>query len=173
MKKRLILLLMIGLQHAGICFAQWTEKDSLWLENILSGKEKLELAPEVKKAIESGTFIDMKNHRQELSLPPSQYTILKEFEGIGIPDTMQKHIDYRRMPPSVFSLYFMPDSFGMNELQSFYIPTQPGASYAPTGLGLVIVFSAEDAMRYIFWPSHRAKKRNRKNATAWKWYNMY
>jgi len=33
------------MQHTGNLYAQWTREDSLWIQNIVSGKEELRLKP--------------------------------------------------------------------------------------------------------------------------------
>ena len=57
-----LLLIVIGICLSGKMFVsaqQWTKKDSIWLKKVLSGKEKLELNPEAKKAIESGELTNL------------------------------------------------------------------------------------------------------------------
>ena len=52
MHKQLLIVMLICLKGADyISTQQWTKKDSVWLQNVLSGKEKLELNPETMKAI--------------------------------------------------------------------------------------------------------------------------
>lgn len=44
MHKQLLIVMLICLKGADYISAQqWTKKDSVWLQNVLSGKEKLEL----------------------------------------------------------------------------------------------------------------------------------
>lgn len=173
--KKLFFIWMICLLNTGAAFAQWTEEDSVWLKNVLSGKEKLELNPETKKAIESGTFINPEGQKQPLLTSPSEYPILKEFEDIdpSTQDSARKRIDYQSMTPAQFRLYFMSDSLFLYDLQSFYISPAEREYLQAITPGGILTFSAEDILRTIFWPSHRAKMRNRKHATAWKWYNLY
>lgn len=60
MHKQLLIVMLICLKGADYISAQqWTKKDSVWLQNVLSGKEKLELNPETMKAIQSGSFINL------------------------------------------------------------------------------------------------------------------
>ena len=40
--------------HLG--YAQWTEQDSIWLKDVLAGKDSIKLNPEFQKAIQSGSF---------------------------------------------------------------------------------------------------------------------
>ena len=60
MRKQLFIVMLICLRGADYMSAQqWTKKDSVWLQNVLSGKEKLELNPETMKAIQSGSLINL------------------------------------------------------------------------------------------------------------------
>lgn len=42
--------------HLG--YAQWTEQDSIWLKDVLAGKDSIKLNPEFQKAIQSGSFLN-------------------------------------------------------------------------------------------------------------------
>ena len=55
-KMRPIFLLIVSILPM-MAHAQWTEQDSLRLQEFLSGKEEIRLNPEFQKAIESGTFL--------------------------------------------------------------------------------------------------------------------
>lgn len=55
-KMRPIFLLIVFILPT-MAHAQWTEQDSLRLQEFLSGKEEIRLNPEFQKAIESGTFL--------------------------------------------------------------------------------------------------------------------
>ena len=60
MHKQLLIVMLICLKGADYISAQqWTKKDSVWLQNVLSGKEKLELNPETMQAIQSSTIITL------------------------------------------------------------------------------------------------------------------
>lgn len=60
MHKQILIVMLICLRGVDYISAQqWTKKDSVWLQNVLSGKEKLELNPETMKAIQSGSFINL------------------------------------------------------------------------------------------------------------------
>ena len=80
---------------------EWSKEDSIWLQNVLEGKEVLKLNENAKKAIEDGSLIIpslmKKNENRYLD-------IIIDFDNIGRLDPLQK-IDPYSMPPSVFSLY--------------------------------------------------------------------
>ena len=80
---------------------EWSKEDSIWLQNVLEGKEVLKLNENVKKAIEDGSLIIpslmKKNDNRQLE-------IIIDFDNIGRLDHM-RIIDPYSMPPAVFSLY--------------------------------------------------------------------
>ncbi len=58
--------------------------------------------------------------------------------------------------------------------RNLYVPFTIGSFGTATsgGAGFSIVFSMEDILQSIFSKTYRYKKRNAKNATAWKYYLM-
>lgn len=71
MHKQLLIVMLICLKGADYISAQqWTKKDSVWLQNVLSGKEKLELNPETMKAIQSGSFINLNEPASDMKMSP-------------------------------------------------------------------------------------------------------
>lgn len=164
---------------------EWTAKDSLWLKRVLSGEEKLQLNDETKRAIESGSLLSPDpNIQEQMQMNPMELPIIKSFEGITAPE--KKHKQLHELPPAVYKLY------GLDVKDSLPNATRSTTFYGKTIAELKALdkltpkkatvndkttysagsgFSAEDLLRTIFWPSHRAKKRNKKNANAWKTYN--
>jgi hypothetical protein len=177
MGKRFILLLFIGIHQTGSLYAQWTEKDSVWLENILSGKETIKLNPDVLKAIEYGTLLntDMISPSDQMKIVPGRIPIQKDFTEYLSPGKIQKDMEDARdvdpfsIPPAVFMQYgpaiFLPEN---TFNKAFVMPAHIKENAAsPSGR------SFDDALRSIFSPSFRARERNKKNANAWKHYNNY
>ena len=80
---------------------EWSKEDSIWLQNVLEGKEVLKLNESTKKAIEDGSLIMpsliKKNEDRHLD-------IIIDFNNIGIPAPMRK-VDPYSVPPAVYSLY--------------------------------------------------------------------
>ena len=166
----------------------WTKKDSIWLQRVLSGKEPIQLNEDTKKAIESGTLLSPDPQIQEqMKISPAEWPITKTFEGITTLENRKKQP--HELPPGVYKLY------GLDATDSLPDATRSMTLYGKTVLELNVLdtltpqkviigdnndkllrimtihFSAEDALRTIFWPSQRAKNRNKKNANAWKTYN--
>jgi len=180
------LIFVIVLKSGIVIYAQeWTEKDSFWLQRVLNGQEKLQLNDETRKAIESGTLIRNPDVLKQMKISPLELLVIKILEGSTLPDNNPKSLS--DVPPGVFKLYdfaqkdSLPDvrqatTFNaaiMAELKMLDAATYRKATVndpftiRPGGAGV----SFEDILRTIFWPIHRAKKRNAKHANAWKSYN--
>ncbi|MDO4704300.1 DUF4858 domain-containing protein [Tannerella sp.] len=193
MEKRCVLFLILGLQVCIAASAQkdWSAKDSLWLQRVLSGQEKLKLNEETLRAIRSGTLINPAP-AQQMKHSPLELPIVKSFDSIIRPESHRKlHL----LPPSVFMLYDLnknnksandPDratnkSGGMmlseRQIEEMKILMKMNVKKTTvddqrTLPSPYITFSAEDIARSIFWPSHRAKKRNARNAQAYKQFEV-
>ena len=88
---------------------QWTKKDSVWLQNVLSGKEKLELNPETMKAIQSGSFINLDEPASNMKISPvTPLPILKDFTEYIQTDSAHRKKALKDLPPGVFWLYAPP-----------------------------------------------------------------
>lgn len=101
----MFILILLCLQNGGaLVYAQWTKKDSVWLEKVRSGDEKVRLKPEVQKAIESGTFFSNDKPENKPYSSKAELPISKDFSEYLHADSTKKRIDYRQVPPSVFKL---------------------------------------------------------------------
>lgn len=166
MNKQLLICALICLNSTDYVFAQWTKKDSVWLQNILSGKEKLHLNPETMKAIQSGSLINQEKPANNMILSTPSL-IIKDFSAFIHPvDTGKKMPDYRSMPPSVFMKY---GPGYIDEPLSFKIMRSIIKQEYPHSLSSGISFG--DILDQAFLPSARAKKRNAKRSGTWKNYN--
>lgn len=177
MSKQVIILLLICLSNTEYLYAQWTEKDSVWLQKILSGKEKLELNPEALKAIQSGTLINTEEPASQMIMAPEQspaQSIQKDFTKFVRPQNTEDYNPHRKvalkdLPPAVFRLY------GMNQpvrkvkmLGSFRVyPEIRTQARKPSGL------SFDDLLQQVFMPSARYKRKNAKRWQTQKYYNNY
>jgi len=199
MKKQLVIWLLICVNGTEYAFAQWTEEDSIWLENVLSGKERIQLNPETLKAIEAGKFLNTDEPDNQLLAVPPILPILKEFDGVGVRDSGMHEIDYGSIPPGVFAKYRRElDSLRVNKYaftsqepfvrkEEFQIGNLPVTASAGArnifsdevkdgqrhGAAVVTVrsrFSLNDIFLFLFSKEERAKKKNRKRARAWKDY---
>lgn len=108
MRKHLLIWMLICLYGTEYVHAQWTKKDSVWLQDVLSGKEKLQLNTETMKAIESGNLINMDKPASEMKMAPpvAPLPILKDFsEYVQSDDSTRRKVALRDLPYSVFRLY--------------------------------------------------------------------
>jgi hypothetical protein len=173
-RRKTIILIFCCLQNTALIYAQWTKEDSIWLNNVLSGKETIRLNPDVLKAIESGTLLntDKLSPAKQMKITPGRIPINKDFTEYLSPGKIRKDIEDARdvdpfsIPPAVFMQYGPAIVLPENKFnKAFMIPDYIKENATrPSGR------SFDDALRSIFSPSFRAKERNRKNANAWKTY---
>ena len=92
--------------HLG--YAQWTEQDSIWLKDVLAGKDSIKLNPEIpKKQIQKRFFPQPGTRKNRWGKPqlaaPSNIPITKDFsEYIQQDDTTHRKVALKDLPPSVF-----------------------------------------------------------------------
>ena len=90
--------------HLG--YAQWTEQNSIWLKDVLAGKDSIKLNPEFQKAIQSGSFLNPEPGKpmgKPQLAAPSNIPITKDFsEYIQQDDTTHRKVALKDLPPSVF-----------------------------------------------------------------------
>lgn len=176
MNKRLIILLLICLNSTEYLYAQWTEKDSIRLKNILSGKEKLELNPEAVKAIESGTLINTDKPANNMIMSPTNspaQSIQKDFTEYVRPEdpyyNPKRKIALKDLPPAVLRCYGMDKPLPkVRVFGSFQVsPGIRASAQKPSGI------SFDDMLQQLFMPSARAKRQNAKRWRTNKYYNNY
>ena len=102
-KMRPIFLLIVSILPM-MAHAQWTEQDSLRLQEFLSGKEEIRLNPEFQKAIESGTFLRPDQPGTHMLSSPSELPITKDFSEYVQLDTLRRLTNYDSITPVLFML---------------------------------------------------------------------
>ncbi len=137
-------------------WGQWSEKDSVWIEDIISGKEQIRLTPEFRQKIESGRLFE--NEMFHSPLLPDSYSlpIERDFSEYLSTDSTRRP-DLTGLPPSVIIRYGLDELIEFDELGSFKLHERDIEilrQLYPGG----IKYSMEDILRTIFWKSHRAKK---------------
>ena len=213
MKKSLYLFLIIILNSGITLYAQeWTVQDSIWLQRILEGNEKIRLNEQTLKAIESGTLIrDPSLLPKEFKTHPLEMPIIRSFEDIKSSESPQP-IQPLDLPVAVYHIYVLqqpvnlstgsnipqhpvkqptvsngsltfnvkkhtfldlkiPDALNLGDPPPLRLPD--GSVSGGGNGGASVSANFEDMLRTLFWPSHRAKKRNAQNANAWKNYNEH
>ena len=170
MIKQILIGMLICLNSVEYAHAQWTQKDSVWLGNILSGKEKLQLNKETLKAIESGSLINPESPASEMRLAPTnKLSISKDFsEYIHSEDTTRRKVALMDLPPGVFKLY----NFGSDKVLPVYqsildgLKRKPPQGYIGGGMLTIFFDMGELTSRKSY-----VHKRNAKRDATWREYN--
>jgi len=179
--KTLILSLLFSSTVLSLNAQNWNKEDSVWLLNVLEGKEELKINEETIKAIEEGKLIVPKWLQEK-----EKIEILKDFSNTGVPDsTHLRSINPYTMPPSVFALYVLyvnkVDSLLENtntlltdeereNLKQFLPPESNRIYVNGYGVGGIGNLDFNHILSMVFSPSYRLIAHNRKHATANKNY---
>lgn len=163
MNKQLFIWIIVCLNGVEYVQAQWTKQDSLWLHNILSGKEKIKLNEETLKAIESGSLInnEPKPSGAMRMAPKSDLPISKDFSGYIQPnDTTHRKVALKDLPPQVFWQYDPPIKIkGVPAFENI-----PVYRYLPQGQVTFSLADMTSRKKYVH-------DRNVKRDGTWKEYN--
>lgn len=161
--------------------AQWTQKDSLWLENVISGKEKIKLNLETTKAIEEGRFIQLDEPAGRMRLASPKLPITKDFSEYLKPDEdtlTHRHVALRDLPPAVFMRYGLDKPLprqGMLVMATrAYEPDEKLKILLRKGGGsatALVTMDANHLLSMAFSRHYRQLEHNKTHATAWRNYN--
>lgn len=186
-----------------VAFAQWTEADSLRLQDILSGKEKVRLNPEFQRAIENGTFLSPDCPSDKMLSSPLELPLAVDFSEYIQSDTFRLQAPCDSVTAEVYWLLHLKSPASLKVHKQAYTSSNPlirkqeirfgklpvygkmstgnlfldnvkdGQHRGGIMVTMRVEFSLEDVLETIFWKSARAKKRNRKRENTWKYYNDY
>lgn len=199
MKKRWIVCLIICINNTGLIYAQWTETDSLRVQNMIEGRDSIRLNAETMRAIQEGTFLNRENpFAQPLEAPPV-LPITRDFWDIAPEDSLAIEID--SLSPAVLAMLIrmkekdslnISDAFRLrlkfHEKEKFRIGESPfavsagaqsllddtvkdGQRRGSVGGSVSFSFSLDDILTYLFRPGEREKRKNKKRAKNLKYYN--
>lgn len=159
--------------------------DSVWLERARSGR--LELNEKTLRAIRSGTLLSPSPAAPALRHSEVDLPLVITFDSIRPAGGPTARPD--RLPPAVYRLYepaALPQptlptgscalsAATVSDLRALRSIALRRAGYMapdmlPAGIGIPVNF--ENMLRYVFWPSYRAKKRNARHAQAYKSYSL-
>lgn len=164
MGKQILLWMMICLNSTQYVHAQWTKKDSVWLQNVLSGKEKLQLNPEALKAIQSGSLLNTEPASEMKMAPVNRLPILKDFsEYINPGDTTRRKIALKDLPVAIFKLHGPPPSKLLPVYQSILDELKRNPPRGPSAM-FFDLGKMTSRKEYVH-------KRNAKRDATWKEYN--
>ena len=165
MRKRIFIWVLICLNGVEYAHAQWTKKDSVWLQNVLSGKEKLQLNPEAMEAIKSGSLIILEKPDLEMQMiPVTPLPIIKDFSEYIQPDSSRRKVALKDLPPSVFWRYNLTSSQIPSVYQSMLDEVKRAPLFVPKGLVTFDIAKMTSRKEYVH-------KRNAKRDGTWKNYN--
>lgn len=159
--------------HTEFNLAQsWSKADSIWLANLLAGKDSVYINPEFQKAIRSGTLINPEEPAGNMRMAPAPIPITRDFSAyLEDPDSsVSAKVALKDLPPAVFMRYGLDKPLPFNGIHpdafTPYGPVRGGGSGALVGnqdfMGLLFL---------AFSPRYRQLQKNKKHATAWKTYN--
>ncbi len=163
-----VLVLIIDLQD--IC-AQWTPADSIWLQNILSGKDSLRLKPEIEQSIREGNLMNF--GKKETAGSPVLSPRISDPKGFSdplksgnlLPDIKE---DIKMLSPQFYGIHAleMPQSeHRINEGLFDFMDDVKKNGKKPSGRDF------NDILSTAFDSHYRQLKKNKKNAVAYKTYN--
>lgn len=183
-----LVLLLVGTQFG---FAQWSERDSLNLQQMLSGGKEIRLNPDAVKSIRLESpvdempdlfapLMDTTNPIVDFSEDLPTFFIRKEpqpskkiFLSLKPFSVFAKYsdvygIDENNVAPMAVKCYMRP--YLANEMKiGAPLPKAGGHSGQLMG-GASISFSMEDILQTLFSKKGRARLHNAKHANAWKTY---
>jgi hypothetical protein len=179
---RYILLIITSLFYTLADAQEWSKADSLWLLNVLEGKQELRINEETKKAIEEGRLI-LPSWMKDENGKPKNIDILKNFGETGKPDSSQyQRIDPYSMPPAVLAVYvlYMDKLDSLYENTTILLTSEERRNLEKLAPTFIIGFSEASGysgghdfnhiLSMLFIPSYRQQMRNRKYATSYKNY---
>lgn len=194
------LIILFTILSIVVLFAQQASRvDSIWVSEMMAGKDTLRLKPEYLKAIEEGTLINL---GQPFELESSELPLLKDFSEYIKPDTLRRILSFDSIPRGVFLLYpvnhivtpireaayrshkslVVRDQlrlgglpiYGRAGTQNLFLQeVKDGQRRGSVGATFTIEFSTDNMLRSVFRKNERNKKRNRKRDFTRKHYNSY
>lgn len=171
MVNRLVVIGWLFLLGAELASGQEAEINSVSPKDTISLLDRIRLDPEMWERIKPKEFLDFDMSAPTLSGTPSQLPVIRDFSEYLQLDTAFRTTNLNQLPIGVIKLYgldFRPDSLMPGAFNLHGSDVELLKMVYPGGMK----FSAEDILRYMFWKSERAKRRNKKRANAWKLYNM-
>jgi hypothetical protein len=169
--RKLLILILCSLTGALPAFAQWTSRDSLWLSNVLSGKDTIRLNPEAMESIRKGTFLNPEQPRTPMESISAELPLIKDFsEYFEAQDTVRRPFKLTDLPSYMILRHYNPETPpGMlkfsDEYFYFYLKN------STRGINNVKSYDFAHLLNTAFSPEYRRFMKNRKNAAKLKHYN--
>lgn len=150
--------------------AQWSAKDSLWLKDVLSGKDTLRLNPETMESIRQGTFLNPDKLQTPMGSASMELPITKDFKEYFQEEdtTVSKTFKLTDLPSHIVLRYYNPKTpnhlLFSDEYYYFYLKNST-KGIKTQGHDFV------HALNMAFSPEYRRFERNKKNAAKLPQYN--
>ncbi|MDF9829875.1 hypothetical protein [Parabacteroides sp. PF5-6] len=164
----LILSLLGGVSPA---FAQWSARDSLWLRDVLAGKDTIRLNPEAMQSIQEGSFLNLDKPRTPMRSTPLDLPIEKDFSSYFLPEDSTKAYQFKLtdLPPHIVLRYYNPKgSPGQQFSYEYFYYYLKRSTHGISG-GQSHDFA--HLLNMAFSPEYRRLMKNRKNAANLRYYN--
>ncbi|MDL2277866.1 DUF4858 domain-containing protein [Parabacteroides sp. OttesenSCG-928-G07] len=169
MNKQLLIFLFICLKGTGVAYGQWTPSDSLWLQNILLGKDSLRLNPETMRAIQNGTFLNSETPKTPLQISPIETLIIKDFSEY-VDKNGEREIALKDLPPGAFMRIPVEAPKPPYKIRMDILLRKPKSPEGPNPSGGG-GYDFNHALSMLFSAKYRQFDKNAKNAKRLKNYN--
>ncbi|MDR2232196.1 MAG: DUF4858 domain-containing protein [Tannerella sp.] len=162
--KKILTVFTLCLLISGRLYAQWTAADSVWLQEVISGKTEIRLNPEVRKAIEEDRLI---NRGEKISSDNqiSDNQNLNSAEKIPLIIDFSPFLRFTYLDPALRpfeSIYFSTGMSGMSgPINPFLSPPavtvpDPATGSAPASHRVFFMFNLTEIIDYL---SAKAKEK--------------
>lgn len=172
-------MLIVTVSGTGVSYAQWSREDSLWLRNVLEGKDSLRLNIEAIRAIERGDLLNnsLPKTQTMMRISRPKLEIAKDFsQYINVTDTAGK-LALKDLPPGVFWLHqieYVSPRYKVNPMFFKVYPNslrklRDGKNEGPTINGLDFAHP----LNYVFSKDYRQHVINQKRTKKLKDYEPW
>lgn len=170
MIRQILLFFLMMICVAAVRAQQWTVRDSLWLQNVMSGKDTLRLNPETMKSIREGGLINLDSpNTPMMGGAPSELPIVKDFsEYLNVQDSVHRKLPLTALPSDWVLRYYNPEMPIEYRLSDNFFDFMPGIrreGKKPSGYDFV------HALNMAFSKEYRQHYKNSKKAENLRFYS--
>lgn len=169
MNRQLLILLFVCLKGTGVAYGQWTSADSLWLQNVLSGKDTLRLNPETMRAIQNGSFLNSEAPQTPLQISPVESFIIKDFSEY-VDKNGEREVPLTDLPPVAFMRSQLKPLKPPYKIRLDILLRKPNTPEGPSSEGGG-GYDFNHTLSMLFSRQYRQFDKNAQNAKRLKYYN--
>lgn len=172
MSRILPILFISFLCGTGMLHAQWSPKDSVWLEGILSGKDTIRLNPETQNSILKGNLINPDKAFTPLMESTPELPLFINFDEYfeAIDSAVPRKFRWADLPPSLFLRFYNPELPKELQYMSSNIFDHVRSQYF-RGPQATMFFDANHLLSMALSKQYRQFESNSKKAKNLKYYN--